>query len=230
MQLSHATPPHLSSAFTHIHAHDHHAHDHHHTQLPSLQVFILPTIRINSVQYRGKMATAEVLRAICAGFAAGNTPETCSKVGAGRWWGGWGRGRQRQQAEWEDGEGAAGWGRPARALRRSPSPAACRHTPAGTTAYLPAFFLSILPPPAGRGRSLHAGRQGLPGVLCPHRRQDAGELRTPAPRRTPAAAECGVPCLSGLLPTVPCCHRFSTPRPPRRTPPRPPRSPRARGR
>lgn len=44
------------------------------------EVFILPTIRINSVQYRGKMATAEVLRAICAGFAAGNTPETCSKA------------------------------------------------------------------------------------------------------------------------------------------------------
>lgn len=43
-------------------------------------MFILPTIRINNVQYRGKLATAEVLRAICAGFAAGNTPEACSKV------------------------------------------------------------------------------------------------------------------------------------------------------
>lgn len=47
-----------------------------------LQVFILPTIRINGVQYRGKMATAEVLRAICAGFSAGNMPQACSKVGA----------------------------------------------------------------------------------------------------------------------------------------------------
>lgn len=46
-----------------------------------LQVFILPTIRINGVQYRGKMATAEVLRAICAGFSAGNMPQACSKVG-----------------------------------------------------------------------------------------------------------------------------------------------------
>ena len=55
--------------------------------LPSrpLQVFILPTIRINGVQYRGKMATAEVLRAICAGFVAGNTPQACTKVGG---WGG----------------------------------------------------------------------------------------------------------------------------------------------
>lgn len=39
------------------------------------QVFILPTIRINGVQYRGKMATAEVLRALCAGFSAGNMPQ-----------------------------------------------------------------------------------------------------------------------------------------------------------
>ena len=54
---------------------------------PCLQVFILPTIRINGVQYRGKMATAEVLRAICAGFVAGNTPQACSKVGG--WAGGW---------------------------------------------------------------------------------------------------------------------------------------------
>ena len=45
-----------------------------------LQVFILPTIRINGVQYRGKMATTEVLRAICAGFTAGNMPQACSKV------------------------------------------------------------------------------------------------------------------------------------------------------
>lgn len=55
---------------------------HVHASLPPFQVFILPTIRINGAQYRGKMATAEVLRAICAGFAAGNTPQACSKVGA----------------------------------------------------------------------------------------------------------------------------------------------------
>lgn len=47
-------------------------------------MFILPTIRINGAQYRGKMATAEVLRAICAGFVEGNMPQACSKVG----WGG----------------------------------------------------------------------------------------------------------------------------------------------
>lgn len=45
------------------------------------QVFILPTIRINGVQYRGKMATTEVLRAICAGFTTGNMPQACNKVG-----------------------------------------------------------------------------------------------------------------------------------------------------
>ncbi|PRW50883.1 vacuolar-sorting receptor 3-like [Chlorella sorokiniana] len=44
------------------------------------EVFILPTIRVNGVQYRGKMATAEVLRAICAGFTAGNMPQACSKA------------------------------------------------------------------------------------------------------------------------------------------------------
>jgi hypothetical protein len=61
---------------------------------PLLQVFILPTIRINGVQYRGKMATAEVLRAICAGFVAGNTPQACSKVG------GWAGGRLRGVWGW----------------------------------------------------------------------------------------------------------------------------------
>ncbi|KAL4443975.1 hypothetical protein ABPG75_011712 [Micractinium tetrahymenae] len=44
------------------------------------EVFILPTIRINGAQYRGKMATAEVLRAICAGFVEGNMPQACSKA------------------------------------------------------------------------------------------------------------------------------------------------------
>ena len=44
------------------------------------QVFILPTIRINGAQYRGKLSTPEVLRAICAGFVQGNMPQACSKV------------------------------------------------------------------------------------------------------------------------------------------------------
>ena len=58
-----------------------------------MQVFILPTIRINGVQYRGKMATTEVLGAICAGFTAGNRPAACSKVMAVHaflFWGGGG--------------------------------------------------------------------------------------------------------------------------------------------
>ena len=88
---------------------------------PPFQVFILPTIRINGVQYRGarawgarmgganaraplppsspplscpphararaharthagKMATSEVLRAICAGYLEGNRPQACDKA------------------------------------------------------------------------------------------------------------------------------------------------------
>lgn len=42
-----------------------------------LQVFILPTVRINNGQYRGKLAYAEVLRAICAGFSYGAEPSVC---------------------------------------------------------------------------------------------------------------------------------------------------------
>ena len=42
-----------------------------------LQVFILPTIRINNGQYRGKLAYAEVLQAICAGFSYGAEPSVC---------------------------------------------------------------------------------------------------------------------------------------------------------
>ncbi len=45
-----------------------------------LQVFILPTIRINKAQYRGKLAVTEVLRAICAGFVEGNRPSACNRV------------------------------------------------------------------------------------------------------------------------------------------------------
>lgn len=42
-----------------------------------MQVFILPTIRINNGQYRGKLAYAEVLQAICAGFSYGAEPSVC---------------------------------------------------------------------------------------------------------------------------------------------------------
>ena len=45
-----------------------------------LQVFILPTIRINSGQYRGKLAYREVLTALCAGFSEDNQPEVCLRV------------------------------------------------------------------------------------------------------------------------------------------------------
>ena len=41
------------------------------------EVFILPTIRINRRQYRGKLAYDDVLRAICAGFTAGAQPPVC---------------------------------------------------------------------------------------------------------------------------------------------------------
>lgn len=41
------------------------------------EVFILPTIRINNGQYRGKLAYAEVLQAICAGFSYGAEPSVC---------------------------------------------------------------------------------------------------------------------------------------------------------
>lgn len=44
------------------------------------EVFILPTIRINGAQYRGKMAVTDVLRAICAGYVQGNQPNACSRV------------------------------------------------------------------------------------------------------------------------------------------------------
>ena len=42
------------------------------------EVFILPTIRINQRQYRGKLAYDDVLRAICAGFADGAQPAACA--------------------------------------------------------------------------------------------------------------------------------------------------------
>jgi hypothetical protein len=44
------------------------------------EVFILPTLRINGAQYRGKLAVVEVLRAICAGYADGNRPAACDRV------------------------------------------------------------------------------------------------------------------------------------------------------
>ena len=44
------------------------------------EVFILPTIRINHGQYRGKLAYSEVLKAICAGFTKNNEPDVCLRV------------------------------------------------------------------------------------------------------------------------------------------------------
>ena len=40
-------------------------------------VSILPTVVINQEQYRGKIIGSDVLRAICAGFAAGTEPGVC---------------------------------------------------------------------------------------------------------------------------------------------------------
>jgi hypothetical protein len=45
------------------------------------EVYILPTVRINNGQYRGKLSYVEVLRAICAGFPANNEPAACNRVG-----------------------------------------------------------------------------------------------------------------------------------------------------
>ena len=45
------------------------------------EVYILPTIRINGGQYRGKLSYTEVLRALCAGFNKNNEPAACNKVG-----------------------------------------------------------------------------------------------------------------------------------------------------
>ena len=45
-----------------------------------LQVYILPTIRINNGQYRGKLGYADVLKAVCAGFNHGLEPGVCSKL------------------------------------------------------------------------------------------------------------------------------------------------------
>ena len=44
------------------------------------QVYILPTIRINNGQYRGKLSYTEVLRAICAGFTKNAEPKVCMRV------------------------------------------------------------------------------------------------------------------------------------------------------
>ena len=43
-------------------------------------MFILPTIRINSGQYRGKLAYTEVLTALCAAFAKETRPDACLRV------------------------------------------------------------------------------------------------------------------------------------------------------
>ncbi|EIE18502.1 hypothetical protein COCSUDRAFT_49231 [Coccomyxa subellipsoidea C-169] len=44
------------------------------------EVYILPTIRINDGQYRGKLSYTEVLRAICAGFTRNAEPKACMRV------------------------------------------------------------------------------------------------------------------------------------------------------
>ncbi|CAK0785896.1 hypothetical protein CVIRNUC_009109 [Coccomyxa viridis] len=44
------------------------------------EVYILPTIRINDGQYRGKLSYTEVLRAICAGFTKNAEPKVCMRV------------------------------------------------------------------------------------------------------------------------------------------------------
>ena len=45
-----------------------------------LQVYITPTIRINNVQYRGRISYSEVLRALCAGFNKNSEPGLCMRV------------------------------------------------------------------------------------------------------------------------------------------------------
>ena len=44
-------------------------------------MYILPTVRINTGQYRGKLSYREVLRAICSGFNRHNEPAACNRVG-----------------------------------------------------------------------------------------------------------------------------------------------------
>lgn len=45
------------------------------------EVYILPTIRINNGQYRGRLFYNDVFRAICAGFDHNAEPELCARVG-----------------------------------------------------------------------------------------------------------------------------------------------------
>ncbi len=52
-----------------------------HVAVQEGEVYILPTIRINTGQYRGKLSYYEVLRAICAGFNKHNEPAACNRVG-----------------------------------------------------------------------------------------------------------------------------------------------------
>jgi hypothetical protein len=42
-------------------------------------VAILPTVRVNGKQYRGALEPGPVLRAVCAGFAAGTEPAVCNE-------------------------------------------------------------------------------------------------------------------------------------------------------
>ena len=42
-----------------------------------LHILLLPTIIINSNQYRGRLDGASITRALCAGFAEATEPELC---------------------------------------------------------------------------------------------------------------------------------------------------------
>lgn len=45
------------------------------------RVIMLPTLIVNTNQYRGRLTTAAVLRALCAGFAEGTEPAACLNPG-----------------------------------------------------------------------------------------------------------------------------------------------------
>jgi hypothetical protein len=44
------------------------------------EIYILPTIRINGGQYRGRLSYTEVFRAVCAGFDRNAEPELCARL------------------------------------------------------------------------------------------------------------------------------------------------------
>lgn len=47
------------------------------------EVSIVPTLKVNGKQYRGRLATSDVLRAVCAGFARGARPGACDSQDTG---------------------------------------------------------------------------------------------------------------------------------------------------